>query len=119
MACVSAILPASGRADWQETIDRVSPAIVELHLVIPRAFDGAGAGNSTATGFVVDAERGLILTNRHVVQPGPVRAQAVFLDQDDSVLRSVPGFELVFRSPPSIRQINGEPYDFFRLYRLP
>ena len=36
----------------------------------PWAFDSAPTGYSTATGFVVDAERGLILTNRHLVMPG-------------------------------------------------
>jgi S1-C subfamily serine protease len=39
-------------------------------------------GVSLATGFVVDAEHGLILTNRHVVRPGPVTAEAVFLNHE-------------------------------------
>lgn len=70
-------------AGWDETIDRTVPSVVVLRVVAPRAFDGGAAGYSTATGFVVDAERGLILTNRHVVQPGPVRAQAVFLNNEE------------------------------------
>ena len=70
-------------AGWDETIDRVAPSVVVLRVVAPRAFDGGAAGYSTATGFVVDAERGLILTNRHVVQPGPVRGQAVFLNNEE------------------------------------
>ena len=45
--------------------------------------------SSQATGFVVDAQRGLILTNRHVVTPGPVRAQAVFLNQEEVELTPV------------------------------
>jgi hypothetical protein len=48
----------------------------------------------------------------------PGTAAAAFLGQDAEVLTGVPGFELVYRSPPSIRQMNGEPYDFFRLYRV-
>ena len=36
-----------------------------------------------ATGFVVDAERGLILTNRHVVHQGPVTAEAIFLNDEE------------------------------------
>lgn len=68
---------------WQDTIDRVAPAVVVLKVSAPRAFDGTQAGHSTATGFVVDAERGLILTNRHVVMSGPVTAQAVFLDNEE------------------------------------
>lgn len=39
---------------------------------IVRAFDGEGPTYITATGFVVDAVRGIILTNRHVVTPGAV-----------------------------------------------
>ena len=35
-----------------------------------RSVDTEVSGSSYATGFIVDAERGLILTNRHVVTPG-------------------------------------------------
>ena len=52
-------------------------------------------------------------------EPLPVgSAAAVFLGQDDAALAAVPGFELVYRSPPTILQANGAPYDFFRLYRV-
>lgn len=48
-----------------------------------RAFDTEGAGSSYATGFVVDKKLGLILTNRHVVTPGPVVAEAVFQNREE------------------------------------
>jgi hypothetical protein len=48
----------------------------------------------------------------------PDSAAATFLSQDQGVLAGVPGFELVWRSPQDIRQSNGAPTDFFRLYRL-
>ena len=35
-----------------------------------RSADTEAAGSSYASGFIVDAKRGLILTNRHVVTPG-------------------------------------------------
>ncbi len=35
-----------------------------------RSLDTESQGVSHATGFVVDKERGIILTNRHVVTPG-------------------------------------------------
>jgi S1-C subfamily serine protease len=41
------------------------------------------AGSSYATGFVVDKQRGLILTNRHVVTPGPTVAEAVFQNREE------------------------------------
>ena len=44
-----------------------------------RSFDTEVASSGYATGFIVDSVRGLILTNRHVVKPGPVVAEAVFL----------------------------------------
>ena len=42
----------------------------------------------------------------------------LFLSREAAVLESVPGFELLYRSPATIRQRNGDPYDLFRLYRL-
>jgi len=67
---------------WEETLDRVSHAVVSIHMDRPRSFEGVGRSNSQATGFVIDAEEGLILTNRHVVTPGPVVAEAIFLDRE-------------------------------------
>ncbi|MBT8079663.1 MAG: PDZ domain-containing protein, partial [Gammaproteobacteria bacterium] len=54
-----------------------------------RAFDTEWNSSSQATGFVVDAERGLILTNRHVVTPGPVVAEAVFLNNEEVSLTPI------------------------------
>jgi len=89
-ACVFAPQAAPAARDgWEQTIDRVAPSVVVLRVMAPRAFDGEGPGTSMATGFVVDAERGLILTNRHVVQPGPVHAEAVFLDHEEVSVRAV------------------------------
>ena len=52
-----------------------------------RAFDTTSPGSSQATGFVVDAEKGLILTNRHVVCPGPVVAEAIFVNHEEVPLK--------------------------------
>ena len=54
-----------------------------------RAFDTEWNTTAQATGFVVDAERGLILTNRHVVTPGPVTAEATFLNREEVQLYPV------------------------------
>jgi S1-C subfamily serine protease len=82
MNVLATILLATGFAappnGWQATLDRVVPSVVVLRVNATRAFDGETTGDQVATGFVVDAERGLILTNRHVVMPGPVVAEAVF-----------------------------------------
>ena len=58
---------------WDQTLERIAPSVVTIEIDQTRAFDTEWNQSSQATGFVVDAERGLILTNRHVVTPGPVR----------------------------------------------
>jgi len=79
--------PAAAAGDpgdrWRATLDRVVPSVVVLRVSTPRAFDHQSTGYSTATGFVVDAEQGIVLTNRHVVTPGPVVAEAIFLDNEE------------------------------------
>jgi S1-C subfamily serine protease len=85
-AAVTAAPPQNG---WQETLDRVAPSVVVMHVNAPRSFDSVGAGYQTATGFIVDVEQGLLLTNRHVVMPGPVVAEGVFLDNEEVELHAV------------------------------
>lgn len=85
--------PRGSRGDWQATLDRVARAVVVLRVSVPRAFDTQMPAFETATGFVVDAERGLILTNRHVVKPGPAVAEAVFLDHEEVAV------EPIYRDP--------------------
>jgi S1-C subfamily serine protease len=79
----SGALPARAADPWETTIDRVSRGVVAIRVSAVRAFDTEGPSTSVATGFVVDAQRGLILTNRHVVQPGPVKAHAIFLNHEE------------------------------------
>ncbi|MAE94828.1 MAG: hypothetical protein CL910_09225 [Deltaproteobacteria bacterium] len=76
-------LAASGDARWQGTVERVAQSVVALRVAASRPFDTESASFSVATGFVVDAERGLILTNRHVVHPGPVAGDAIFLNHEE------------------------------------
>lgn len=78
---------------WQQTLDRVAKAVVVLRVSSPRGFDDVVPGTGTATGFVVDEEQGLILTNRHVVTPGPVVAEAVFQNNEEVDV------EAVYRDP--------------------
>jgi S1-C subfamily serine protease len=92
VAAVAALLPAAGRAEtpaWEQTLARIAPSVVTIEVDQTRAFDTEWNQSSQATGFVVDAERGLILTNRHVVTPGPVVATAVFQNREEVELRAV------------------------------
>lgn len=51
-------------AEWQRTIETVVKSVVSIHFCQTCSFDTDAAVSSEATGFVVDAERGYILTNR-------------------------------------------------------
>ena len=46
-------------------------------------------GEYSATGFVVDKERGLILSNRHVVSAAPTVAQAIFRNYEEVELKPI------------------------------
>src|SRR5690606_5059898 len=85
-----ALLPPS-RDDrtWTATLEPIAQAAMAIKIDDPCAFDTEWNTSSQATGFVIDAERGLVLTNRHVVTPGPVTAEATFLNREEVELRPV------------------------------
>ena len=58
-------------AAWQATIEQVVKNVVSIHFCQPCSFDTDAACSSEATGFVVDAVKGYILTNvrTFVLQP--------------------------------------------------
>jgi len=70
-------------------LDRALPAIVVIRVNYVKPFDGEQAGSAHATGFVVDFDRGLILTNRHVIGTGPIRAEATFVSKEEVPLTPV------------------------------
>ena len=73
---------AEANPTWAATLERIASSVVSINVDEVRAFDTDWNETAQATGFVVDAKRGIILTNRHVVTPGPVTAEAVFLDRE-------------------------------------
>ncbi|KAI3838210.1 hypothetical protein MKX03_020558 [Papaver bracteatum] len=80
--------------DWSNTLlSKVIPAVVALKVVRCKAFDTECEGDGSSTGFIVDKKRGIILTNRHVVKPGPVVAEAMFSNMEE-----IPVFPL-YRDP--------------------
>ncbi|KAF2012108.1 trypsin-like serine protease [Aaosphaeria arxii CBS 175.79] len=70
-------------AAWQKTIEKVVRNVVSIHFCQTYSFDTDGAVSSEATGFVVDAERGYILTNRHVVGAGPFIGYCIFDNHEE------------------------------------
>ncbi|HVP33911.1 MAG TPA: trypsin-like peptidase domain-containing protein [Steroidobacteraceae bacterium] len=75
--------------DWAVTLERIAGSVVSIDIDMVRAFDTEWNTTAQATGFVVDAEHGLILTNRHVVTPGPVTSEATFLNREEVQLYPV------------------------------
>ncbi|HVC30555.1 MAG TPA: trypsin-like peptidase domain-containing protein, partial [Steroidobacteraceae bacterium] len=74
---------------WAATLAHIASSVVSIKVDEVRAFDTDSNETAQATGFVVDAKRGIILTNRHVVTPGPVTAEAVFLDHEVVPLKPI------------------------------
>lgn len=78
-----AALAQAEEPEWVSTLEKISTGVVSIRVDSTRAFDTGWNSSSQATGFVVDAKRGLVLTNRHVVTPGPVVAEAIFLNNEE------------------------------------
>ncbi|GBB86615.1 hypothetical protein RclHR1_00130056 [Rhizophagus clarus] len=74
---------------WETTLEKAIKAIVSIKANHVRTFDTEPSGGYSATGFVVDKVRGIILSNRHVVSPGPIVAQAVFRDYEEVELQPI------------------------------
>ncbi|EED21123.1 nuclear serine protease HtrA2/Nma111, putative [Talaromyces stipitatus ATCC 10500] len=75
--------------EWQATIESVVKSVVSIHFCQTCSFDTDLSMCSQATGFVVDAERGYILTNRHVVCAGPFWGYCIFDNHEECDVRPV------------------------------
>lgn len=76
-------------AAWKETIQNVIPSVVTIRANKTRPFDTESNTLLDGTGFVIDAELGIILTNRHIASTGPVRADALFANQEEIALSRI------------------------------
>ncbi|KAK5743534.1 hypothetical protein LTR17_002709 [Elasticomyces elasticus] len=86
---------AAETAEWRTTLSRVVSRVVSIHFCQTHAFDTDPALSSEATGFVVQipqpstsqnptpADTAYILTNRHVVGPGPFTGYAIFDNHEE------------------------------------
>lgn len=77
------LLDSENYAKWQDTINKVVQAVVSIHFSQVAPFDCDPPLVSEATGFVVDSELGIILTNRHVVGAGPFVGYVVFDNHEE------------------------------------
>lgn len=74
---------AADTAEWQACIEKVVRNVVSIRFCQTCSFDTDPALTSEATGFVVDAERGYIMTNRHVVGSGPFTGYCIFDNHEE------------------------------------
>lgn len=75
--------------DWETTVEKCTKSIFSIKAARARAFDTEIPGSYTATGFVVDAERGLVLSNRHVVSVAPTKYQAILSNNEEIELKPI------------------------------
>lgn len=82
LVCLSA-QAQDNEAAWRKTLEEIRPSVVSLRVNKTRPFDTESNTLLDGTGFVVDARRGIILTNRHIVSTGPVKGEALFANQEE------------------------------------
>lgn len=85
-AIIEPIMGTGENAEWQATIEQVVKNVVSIHFCQTCSFDTSPALSSEATGFVVDATKGYILTNRHVVGSGPFWGYCIFDNHEEVII---------------------------------
>ena len=80
---MSTVTATADTAEWQATIEEVVKNVVSIHFCQTCSFDTDPAMSSEATGFVIDAKKGYILTNRHVVGAGPFWGYCIFDNHEE------------------------------------
>ncbi|KAG9065897.1 serine protease [Linnemannia hyalina] len=81
--------PKLATMTWESTLERSIRSIVSITANHVRSFDTETSGAYSATGFLVDAQRGIILTNRHVVSPAPILALAILSNYEEVELKPI------------------------------
>ncbi|KAI7821105.1 hypothetical protein BX661DRAFT_188594 [Kickxella alabastrina] len=77
--CSSVSSSSSARRDrWSQVFEHALKSVVHITCDVHVSFDTHSMSHSTATGFVVDANLGIILSNRHVMSSAPSTHYARF-----------------------------------------
>ena len=63
---------------WKASMDLAMQAIVTIQRAAPFSFGNDSKGHREGTGFIVDIDHGIILTNREILSEGPMNARATF-----------------------------------------
>jgi S1-C subfamily serine protease len=65
---------------WGETIERLKPTVVNLEITTHVNIGLDRPGKWHGTGFIVDAQRGIVATNRHLTSTSPSLIKITFVD---------------------------------------
>jgi len=74
------VINADAQHDWTEQVAAYKPMVVNVETSSEVVFETEVKGTNFATGFVVDAEHGIIATNRHVTGSSPAYVKINFHD---------------------------------------
>ena len=74
------LVNADAAHNWTKQIAAFKPMVVNVETSSEVVFEMEGKGTSFATGFVVDAEHGIIATNQHVTGTSPSYVKINFHD---------------------------------------
>lgn len=74
------VVNVNAQHDWTEQVAAYKPMVVNVETSSEVVFETEVKGTNFATGFVVDAERGIIATNRHVTGSSPAYVKINFHD---------------------------------------
>jgi len=72
--------PIAAASDWADRIERLKPTVVNLEVTTQVNLGLDTPGTLYGTGFIVDAKRGIVATNRHVTSTSPARIKITFID---------------------------------------
>lgn len=83
------ISDTTATSNWENTIEKCIKSIVSIKYCRTRGLDTEFPGSFTASGFVVDSQLGIILSNRHVVSISPIKAYAVLCNYEEIELKPI------------------------------
>lgn len=90
LAALCAIAPLAAAAETSEDVFKNAlNYTVQVRSTLPVPFDGDRKGSGLGAGFLVDAGRGWIMTNAHVVGRSPSRIEIAFHGQEFSEAHKV------------------------------
>lgn len=81
--------PLYAQEGWDKVIEEVKSSIVMIEIESFSKLENENPGCYQATGFIVDADNGIILTNRHVIGASPSTSKATFWNKEKISVRAI------------------------------